>query len=57
MIREGQKERRRTNIGKNYKAHEQFWAPEVKKDNQLPIMEIELQLIKRLIANGRLQDG
>jgi hypothetical protein len=33
------------------------WAPEVKKDNQSPRKEIELQQIKKLIANGRLQVG
>jgi hypothetical protein len=34
-----------------------IWAPEAKKDNHLPRMEIEFQQIKRLIANGRLQGG
>ena len=57
MIREGQKEGRRTEIGKNYKANEQCLGTLIKKDNQLPRMEIELQQIKRLIANGRLQGG
>jgi hypothetical protein len=30
-------------------------APELKKDNQLPRMGIELPQIKRQIAKGRLQ--
>jgi hypothetical protein len=32
------------------------WPPEVKKDNQLPRMETELQQIKRLISNGRFEN-